>query len=734
MIFYKKMYNKDMNTNNFIDFNVEPNHIIQWIEESEIARRTYQCELFRVALAMRGLPSRDLYQEEMEGIIKGVKDPEKQRRLRDKCTNLPKGKSFAIKKAVDNIAAQMSGGVDSYEYTINDPYMIIDADTEDLLSAKCKQDYINSHLGEMAPVISNDLKTAGLTAWYVKYDVEKDLNIVFRINPKNTWWDTKYSATGIERFRGYSTMISYAKLKKMIEDDGDEVNLNIEAPNYSLYDEKGEFKNMDKRAKYSNRKIRTLNGLDIYVQNLNKLAASPDLPSGLRDYAEYDHDLRRCYNLNWYRSLATDPKQRTNNGYNGDDVELTVIYDLSRKIEYKIINRRFVIAANAKKFCRKIAFPLVDPTVPDEEKPLRPHIEDFHLDCPLKMKWSLPTNRDIQPYPHSELFDLLDMHDELCAWYAKRAHVSKILATLRLVTNGADAAALEDVFNIMGIVIPNLQGDIESLNFQYSYDPIDSEIARLEGIIQQTLHAYDQFDALQAMGDRASAAESGMALGAVAQGLAVHQNTIMSLYAEIARQCIANRVAYSPLQEFPVSAGGTYSSVTLVQMALEATIDVKPVLAKKVQEKMLSTTALSLIGAVGQEMNNRGLSYLVEMALMGTAPRGMIEGFLLEPQASPQEIALAQQEAQNMAAQLQQNQQAYQLSPIPYEVDNVMQNSTPEEIDEVIEGVSTPAGTEEMAQTELLEMPQQDAAFATDLAISSPEMGSQMANSNTLVG
>lgn len=676
---------------------------------------------------------RDIYQDEMKGIIDSVTDPEKKKKLEKRCANLPKGKSFALRKAVDNIANQMAGGVDTYEYEINDPYMIIDADTEDLLATKCKQDYINSNLGAMAPVISKDLTMAGLTAWYVKYDPEADINQVFRINPKNTWWDTKYSATGIERFRAYSTMISYKKLKKMIEDDGDEINLDIEAPNTKILDEKGK---IDKKAKYSNRKIRTLNGLDIYVHTLNQLASSPDLPTGLQNYAEYDHDLHKCYNLNWYRSLATDPKARTNNGYNGDDVELTVLYDLSRKIEFKIINRRYVISANEKKFCRKIAFPIVDPTVSEEEAalrpPLRPHIEDFHLDCPLKFKWCTPDNRDIDPMPHPLLFDLLDTHDELCGWRAKRAHASKILATLRLVTNGADAAALEDVFNIMGIVIPNLQGDIESLNFNYSYDPIDSEIAALENRIQQALHAYDQFDALQAMGDRASAAESGMALGAVAQGLATHQNTIMALYADIARQCIANRVAYSPMQEFPIVAHGEYSSVTLAQMSLTATIDVKPMLAKKVQEKMLSTTALTLIGSVGNELTNEGLAYLMEQALMGTAPRKMIQNFIVEPGSSPQEVALAQQEAQNMANQLAQNQQSYSANPIPYEVDNVMQTQTPEDIDTMIGKLSTPQGTE--VDVTQLEMPQQDGAFQADLAAQTPELGSAMANPNQLIG
>lgn len=728
----------ESSSKNYIDYNDPYNYVIQWIRESEKARRVYQCRRYRTAQALQGKPSRNLYREEMEGIIEKEKNPKKKESMKTKCQDLPEGRSFALKKAVDNIANQMAGGVDAYEYQINDPYMIIDDDTEDLLATKCKQDYINGRMGEMASVMSRDLTTAGLTAWFVKYDPYRDLNTIFRINPRNTWWDTKYSATGIERFRGYSTMISYAKLKKMIEDDGDEINLNLSVPNYGLYDKDGRFMPREKKAKYSDRKIRSLNGLDIYVQSLNKLASSAQLPDGLQDYYQYDHDLHNCYNLNWYRSYATDPEQRTNNGYNGDDVELTIIYDLSRKIEFKVINRRFVISCNRKKFCRKIAFPIIDPSL-DPEDPdaqiLRPHIEDFHLECPLKFRWVQPDSRDIEPMPHAPVDDLLPIHDIICGWRAKREHVSRILAVLRIITNGADGAALEGVINVMGIVLPNIQGDIETLDFRYSYDPIDSEIAHLENVVQQTLHAYDQFDALQAMGDRASAAESGMALGAVAQGLAMHQNTIMGLYADIARQCIANRVAYSTAQEFPVVSHGEISSISIQQMALTATIDVKPALAKKIQEKMLSTNALTLLGTLGGFLNNDGIAYLVEQAMMGTAPRKLVKTFIMEPGSSPEEIKAAKLEAENMANQLRQNQQAYEQNPIPYEVDEAMRNSSPEEIDVAISELNEESNSGDSfgGGATPLEMIMQDGAMSPQLAGLTPDSGQEYANPNQMV-
>lgn len=704
---------------------------LQWLYESASARWAYQRWIWRSSLAKQGKPCRNVYQEELTTNLKKA-DPLTQKKYEERCKQVPEGRSFALRRAVDNIAAQMAGGVDSYDYHINDPYMVIDSDTEDLLSAKCEQDYIDNKLALLAPVFSDDILWYGMAACVIKYDPEHDKNKVMRIHPKNVWFDTKYSSTGCERFRGYSTMISWRKLKKMIADDDDEINLSIKAPDGAPIREEGEGKDkkvvLDKTAKYSNRKIRTLNGLDIYVDGLNKLAASSQLAYGLTEFPEYDHDLRQCYNLGWYRSLASDPEKRTKNGYNGDDVELTVLYDLDKKIEYKIINRRYVISANEKAFKRKIRFTWIDPRTGMEQS----RMDDFCLDCPLKIQFETCNNMDIAPHPWSVVFDLLDSHDELCGWRAKREHVSKILSILRIDTNGADAESLVGMLNVMGGIFDDLQGDVTSLQFNYNYDPIDSEIAHLENQIQQVLHAYDQFDALQAMGDRASAAESGMATFAVAQGLAVHQGALMAMFAAIARQCIANRVAYSHRWEFPVVNHGNYGSVTMQQMALTAVIDVKPKLAKQIQEKQIAANSMALLGTLGERLSKEGQAYLIEQALYGTMPRKMAETFVKDAGPSQEELALAKQQADNDAEMLRQNQQMYQENSIPYEVDNVMRTSSPDVIDEAIKQL----GSEQPADTnpvEILDMAGQTGSINPDMAGMTPELAGYLANGNSMV-
>lgn len=718
-----------MDNFSYVDFDANYTAPLQWLLESEPARWAYQRWIWRASLAKQGEPCRNTYQEELRSNLAKA-DVNIRNKYQERCEHVPKGRSFALRRAVDNIAAQIAGGVDSYEYHINDPYMIIDADTEDLLAAKCEQDYIENNEELLVPVFSSDIKWFGMAAALVKYDPVHDKNKVMRIHPKNCWFDTKYSSTGCERFRGYSTMISWKKLKKMIEDDGDKINLDIKAPDGSPVREENGKTVIDKTAKYSNRKIRSLNGLDIYVESLNKLAASPSLAPGLTEFQEYDHDLRQCYNLNWYRSLATNPEKRTNSSYNGDDVELTVIYDLTEMVEYKIINRRYVISANSKAFRRKILFTWQDPR---PGMGTQSRIDDFCLECPLKFKFETLNNRDTAPHPWSIVFPLLDSHDELCGWRARREHVSKILSILRIDTNGADAESLVKLMNIMGGVYDDLQGDVVSLVLNYDYNPIDSEIAHLENQIQQVLHAYDQFDALQAMGDRASAAESGMATFAVAQGLAVHQSAIMSLFADIARQCIANRVAYSSRQEFPVINDGQYRSITIQQMALNAVINVKSKLASQIQQKQQAANALAILGTLGKGMNisEPGAAYLMQKALYDLMPRKMAETFVKDAGPSPQELALAQQTARNDAMALQQNNQLYTQNPLPYEVNEALRTYSPDEIDTAIRelgGQEQPTENPGNAGVNLVDSNDQEGSLSLDMEGMTDELGSSLAN------
>lgn len=721
------------NTGDYVNFNHKWNYPLQWIYESEMARFDYQRYIFRVALMTEGKPSRNVYQDDLFSNLKRLSEADR-KECETYCTNVPEGHSFVLADAVRTISSQLASGVDTYEYEIHDPFMTIDPDTEDRLAAQCSMDYVENKLDLLQATFTADMLKYGLTAVLVKYDVERDKNVVKRIHPKNIWFDTMYSSTGQERFRGYSTMISWRDLKDMIEREGDEINTSIEAPNESIFDDKGNVKrNGDKGVKVSKRKIRTLNGLDIYVQDINRLATSPDLTGWPSLYGEYDHDLRTCYNLNWYHTYATDPKAQTNSRYGGQDVELTVMYDIKNQIEFKIINRRYVISMNKQAFKRNIIFSQPNPLT----NTMMYRFRECQIECPLLFGWEQHEEMDKYAHPSSSLFSLLDLHDDLCGWNARREHVSKILSILRIETNGADGESLKSVMNIMGIVIDNIQGDIKSMNLQYAYDPIDSQIERLTNTIQYHLSAYTQFDAMQTMGDRASSAEAGMAQGAIAQGLTPLQNSLMSLDAEIARLSLLNRVVYSPSSIFPITNHGQYSAVTAQEMALNAIIRVKSKMANKSNERMAATNALALLGsAVGQSAPDELKSYLLQQALFGQVPRRIAALAFGTSAPSPEETALAMQQAQNQAQMLQQNQQAYVDNPIPYEVNNMMDTMSGEDVDAVIAGLNNGGGEEIMVSDKQMEVQpldvSQEGAMTADIA-NSPELGSQLANPDGLV-
>ena len=118
-----------MGNESYVDFDQDWSYPIQWLYESETARWAYQRWIWRSSLAKQGKPCRNTYQEELKSNLKKA-DVAIREKYKDRCEHVPEGRSFALKRAVDNIAAQMSGGVDSYDYHINDPYMIIDADTD----------------------------------------------------------------------------------------------------------------------------------------------------------------------------------------------------------------------------------------------------------------------------------------------------------------------------------------------------------------------------------------------------------------------------------------------------------------------------------------------------------------------------------------------------------------------------------------------------------------------------
>ena len=148
---------------------------------------------------------------------------------------------------------------------------------------------------------------------------------------------------------------------------------------------------------------------------------------------------------------------------------------------------------------------------------------------------------------------------------------------------------------------------------------------------------------------------------------------------------------------------------------------------------------MALLGSIGESLTEEGKAYLMEQALFGSMPRRLAEHFVKETGPSEQEIALAQQQAQNDAMALQQNQMAYEQNPIPYEVDNAMNTASPDEIDTAIKELSGDMTQEQqngIVQNDLslVNMESQPGAMALGTTgAMTEELGSELANPNSMV-
>ena len=200
-------------------------------------------------------------------------------------------------------------------------------------------------------------------------------------------------------------------------------------------------------------------------------------------------------------------------------------------------------------------------------------------------------------------------------------------------------------------------------------------------------------------------------------------------------------------QEFPVSTLGKERAITIQEMALDAIINVKPALAAKVAEKTIAANAMQVLASFSGRLSKELEAYLMEKAMLGIMPRGFAESGILDQGANPQEVALAQQQAQNDAQMLAQNQQAYEQNPTAYEIDEVMDTQDADSIDEIIAGMNAGGDNyvdyQDMSRDatmsgvgpESLDMISQDGAMTAGAVQGlTPESAGMYANPNQMVG
>ena len=151
-----------------------------------------------------------------------------------------------------------------------------------------------------------------------------------------------------------------------------------------------------------------------------------------------------------------------------------------------------------------------------------------------------------------------------------------------------------------------------------------------------------------------------------------------------------------------------------------------------------ATSELKVNGE-GLKLNRKSVAFFAEKALFGEAPRKMLATFIAPPQPDPAAVQAAQMNGQNMANQIAQNQQMYNDNPTQYETENVVENASPEEMEEIISRIG---GAIEPPMQDVpgvgegpegLDMPGQEGSYVSDTEGMTPYSGPDTANMNSLL-
>ena len=243
-----------------------------------------------------------------------------------------------------------------------------------------------------------------------------------------------------------------------------------------------------------------------------------DLPHGLDQFYKASALLWRERNRDYLSKKAgaeiVDPMRR----YVANDVEVSYLYDLANRIQFTVVNRRYIIEAKTKYLSNTVSYnsPVVDPhSGVAIESEFEKRVSMDHPFVPLEYKRSL-----WQTYAYSPVVDILDLFDDICALESLIHHTISIMTPITFTGNPSDIEKLGQIAGVSGETIKGfISNSVTVLNKAVDLTPALSQITRLENAIADKLNGIDVREQSRMVGDRASAAEAMGVASLVSQGL-----------------------------------------------------------------------------------------------------------------------------------------------------------------------------------------------------------------------
>jgi len=603
------------------------NYAIEYVIESINGRQSLLPYYKRSRQAYEGYPSNNNYADRLRTYADEIFSHDRIRgqEVKRRCEEAPRVKSQIVLNAVDSVVAQTMGGVGRFDVEPYDPGFAHESGLIDKMASFIGFTFDDQKMNSLVPRYIRNSILDGASYVYLKPKKDKkriEISMIPAIDMLN---DPNRAVTNYARFRGHTQRISFAKIKSRVKQSKKGVQ------------------------------IKTVDGVEHYLGDIRN-----HINGNKTDY--YDEEaIKRHVDL-FYRSTydTVQAAKETDKdyGYQGDDVELAVLYDYENNMYFEIINRKFIIVARSNPLRKKVG---------KGENARICELNDPYVELPkLIQEWST--------YPVSELFYLLEEFDRVCAIESVLYHNLSIMAPITFQGQSSDGEKMARMASVPGEFVEGLPQTVSVMNKTHDLSPCIAAIQRFEDKIKRTLGATDAYELSSMIGDRAKAKETSALTGQVALKHNPFMANIEDAMTEIGNKLIAMKVIFSDKDEFEFPHKGKTSTISAEEATRMYKVRAKLQSSVQMEQDTQARRAIELVGIaqnIPQVNLEEFLPDMFRIALQRTVSRQRAEAYVTPAEAPApvnqlEGVDLDAAAAQlNLASQSLPPQQLAQAGPNP---------------------------------------------------------------------
>lgn len=602
----------------------EYSYVLDYIDEAVRERNGLRDIIARATLAYKKKPSRHIYRENANSYYQTTSSSyafgeEQRQALKKACDSIPEATDDTVFNAVETVVSMAMGGAGQFQTVPFDRFMERDPELIDRQEMYLDYVYNENKLDAVAPETVRKLIMQGQFNYLIQPDTNNPSGFkVSLIDAYKMLIDPRRSKSNRERFIGYTEIKSWADIKHAIKKNGDHYYLNL------------------------------VPDIDQYIQEINDWSIAGEG----RFTSEISLDLN-SFGFYGMGGLAKgseafdnkgDKKAPTNAGYQGDDIEVSYVWDTINKIYFEVVNRRFII--KAQKNPLKSTVKGKTPTLKNGEWGYKDVSIDVEIDSPIVSRGLI--NADWETYPISPLWYCLDEFDKLCAKQSIKDHNLSIMSPITFIATSSDAEILSGLSQVAGQIAEGTTATMGVFNKQHDMSAIMQSISDSKESIKRSMGATDQYELMQLMNNRATGAEVSMANAAVSQRMNIALAKLEDGYRELMTKILKLQIIDGDTQEFFFPYKDGMSIITDQELLATNITEVRLKSRVKVEMQEQSRNALMVLQTItalaqsGVVDIKRSLGILIPRIMQGTVSRREAMAMVAD------EIALSKEDIDKM--------------------------------------------------------------------------------------